>query len=98
VIPGVGGQPSLLKMLPTWVSTVLGDIQSWPAIAWLDRPSAIRASTSRSRPVRLCNGLSARGRATSRATTSGSITDSPRATRRIAPVNCVTSATRSLST
>ncbi len=85
-------------MFPTWVSTVLGDMNSWAAIAWLDRPSAIRASTASSRSVSVCSGLSCRGRATSRATTCGSITDSPAATRRIAPVNCAMSATRSLST
>ena len=75
-------------MFPTWVSTVLGDMYSWLAMAWLERPSAIRASTASSRSVRVSSGLSRRGLATSRETTCGSITDSPAATLRIASVNC----------
>ena len=51
-----------------WVSTVLGDMYSWPAMAWLERPSAIRASTASSRSVSVCRGLSRRGRVTSRDT------------------------------
>ena len=74
----------------------LGRHDDWFAIAWLDRPSAIRASTASSRSVRVSSGLSRRGRATSRETTCGSITDSPAATRRIASVNWAISATRSL--
>ena len=47
-------------------------------IAWFERPSAISASTSRSRSVRSSSGTRARRRPTSWATTSGSITEPPR--------------------
>ena len=67
------------------------------AMATLDRPSAIRPSTSRSR------GLSAPRlalpvlRASNRAITSGSMAVPPPATRRTASTNWVLSNTRSLS-
>ena len=48
-------------MFLTWVSTVLGAIQSCSAMAWFDRPSAMSANTSRSRSVRCSRGLWRRG-------------------------------------
>ena len=47
-----GSSPSLAKMDPTWVSTVFGDRNSRSQMAWFERPSAIRARISCSRPVR----------------------------------------------
>src|SRR6266508_1278148 len=46
---GWGGRSSFAKMLPTWVSIVFSVRNKCSAIAGLDRPSAIIASTSRSR-------------------------------------------------
>src|ERR1700733_6940362 len=43
-----GGRPSLLKMLPTCFSTDRSETTRISAMAALDRPSAISASTSRS--------------------------------------------------
>ena len=60
-----------------------GARKSRSQIAWFERPSAISARTSRSRSVRSSSGTRARRRPTSWATTSGSITEPPRAIRRI---------------
>ena len=64
MLVGLVVQASLVKMLAMWVSTVLTSIT--PAgrrSPRLDRPSAISASTSRSRSVRSSSGLPARRRA-----------------------------------
>ena len=53
-----GSRPSLAKMDPTWVSMVLGERCSRWQMAWLERPSAMRARMSRSRVVRLVRALS----------------------------------------
>ena len=66
-------------------------------IAWFERPSAMSARTSRSRSVRSSSGTRARRRPTSWATTSGSITEPPRAIRRTASAKSSRSSTRSLS-
>ena len=65
-------------------------------VAEFDRPSAISASTSRSRPVSRPSGSDWRLRASSCRTTSGSSAVPPAATRRTASMNSATSATRSL--
>src|SRR6185312_3514083 len=44
-------RPSLASMLPTCVFTVFSEISSCAAIRWLLAPSAINASTSRSRSL-----------------------------------------------
>ena len=75
---------------------LLGDERARAAIAALERPSAISASTSRSRGVSRSSG-SSRWRAMIAATTSGSSTVPPAATRRTPSTNSATSATRSLS-
>jgi hypothetical protein len=46
-----GARPSLAKMLATCFSTTPGEMNSDEAMAVLERPSAMSASTSRSRPV-----------------------------------------------
>jgi hypothetical protein len=45
-----GSRPSLAKIDPTWVSTVLGDRNSRSQMALFERPSAIRARMSRLPP------------------------------------------------
>jgi hypothetical protein len=67
------------------------------AIATLDRPSAISASTSRSRAVSRVSGSVRACRSSSLRITSGSRTVPPAATVRIAPVNWSSLNTRSLS-
>src|SRR6266404_3261480 len=67
------------------------------AMAALDRPSAIRASTSRSRGLSAVRVPSPVLRASKRAITSGSIAVPPAATRRTASTNWPLSSTRSLS-
>src|SRR5690348_10589024 len=67
------------------------------AMAALDRPSAIRASTSRSRGLSVARVPSPVLRASKRAITSGSIAVPPAATRRTASTNWPLSKTRSLS-
>jgi len=67
------------------------------AIAALDRPSAISASTSRSLGVSRATGASRARRLISLATTSGSRTVPPAATVRMAAVNALSLNTRSLS-
>src|SRR3954469_12839294 len=52
----VGGRPSLLKMLVTCFSTARSVTTSASAIAWLDLPSAISPSTSRSRGLSASSG------------------------------------------
>ena len=68
-------------MWRTCVSTVFGlrkSVLQMPSLEW---PSAISASTSRSRSVSSSSGLSSRGRPTSRATIVGSRTHSPSSMR-----------------
>lgn len=48
---------ALAKTLEMWLLTVLPEIYRREAICWLSNPSAMRSSTSRSRPVRVGNGL-----------------------------------------
>ena len=67
------------------------------AIAALDRPSAISASTSRSRGVSRATGSVREWRTISFCTTSGSSTVPPAATVRMAPVNWSSLKTRSFS-
>jgi len=55
-----------------WRSTAAGVTNRASAMPWLERPSAIRPSTSRSRPVSRSRGLAARRLPTIRCTTSGS--------------------------
>ena len=52
------GRRSVPRMFLTCFSTVCSVTNSRSAIAWFERPSAIRASTSRSRSVRRSSGLS----------------------------------------
>ena len=68
-----------------------------PAIARLERPSAIRARMSCSRTVSALSAVAWRLAFSSPATTSGSRAVPPAATRAIASVNSATLATRSLS-
>src|SRR6266511_2434972 len=92
----VGSRSSLPKIAATWVSTVRSERNNRSEMAWLDRPSAISAKTSRSRSVsrsmRVCSGE----RPTRRAMTSGSMADPPLPTRRTASTNPSRSRTRSL--
>jgi hypothetical protein len=67
------------------------------AIALLERPSAISASTSRSRGDSRATGSSRARRTSSLDTTSGSITVPPPATARRASTNWSSLNTRSLS-
>src|SRR5580704_13864178 len=92
-----GGSPSLLKMLLMCFSTARSDTTRWPAIALLERPSAMRASTSRSRAVSAARTLACRVAFSIPLTTSGSNAVPPAATRAIASTNSPTLATRSLS-
>ena len=72
------GRRSVPRMFLTCFSTVCSVTNSRSAIAWFERPSAIRASTSRSRSVRRSSGLSpCRRRPTSSPTTAGSRTEPP---------------------
>ena len=82
VRPAVGGSSSLPKMLVTCFSTARSVTTSASAIAWFERPSAISASTSRSRGVSASSGSSRRRRPSSCATTSGSSAEPPSPTRR----------------
>src|SRR5215208_2573845 len=82
----VGGRSSLEKIEVTCFSTARSVTTSASAIALLERPSAIRPSTSRSRAVRLSSGSSRLRRPSSSATTSGSSAEPPLATRRTASV------------
>jgi hypothetical protein len=68
--------PSFMKMCLTCASTVFGLRKSCAQIALFERPSAIRASTSRSRSVSTASCLAGRARLTRRATIVGSITHS----------------------
>src|SRR5690606_21338988 len=68
----VGGRSSLLKMLLTSFSPAPSLTTSSWAMAALVRPSAMSASTSRSRGERRSSGSRLRDRASSWATTSGS--------------------------
>ena len=81
-------------MLPT-VPSVTHSCRAMPA---LERPSAIWASTSRSRALRAASGSSRRRAATSSATSAGSTTDPPLAIRSRVSMNSSTSVTRLLST
>ena len=70
--PPTGGRPSLPKMLATCFSTAPPETTRAAAIPALDRPSAISASTSRSRGVSVARSPACRLARTSWLTTSGS--------------------------
>src|SRR5215467_4907607 len=84
-------------MLLTCFSTDRSETTSIPAIAVLERPSAISASTSRSRAVSVPSPSARRLAPSSWVTTCGSRAVPPVATRFSASTNSSTSATRSLS-
>ena len=75
-----------MKMLLVCLATAFSVTKSAAAMAAFERPSAISASTSRSRGVSRSSG-SSRWRAIRAATTSGSSTVPPAATRRTASTN-----------
>lgn len=77
------------------LATALSLTTSCTAMPALERPSAIRARTSRSRAVSRSSGSLAR-RTSSWATTCGSSAVPPTATLRSASMNSSTSATRCL--
>jgi hypothetical protein len=79
------------------LSTVRSVSQSRRAMPRLVRPSAMSASTSRSRGVSSANWSVERSGLRSSETTSGSSAEPPSATRRSASRNSSTSKTRSLS-
>ena len=88
----LAGRSSLLKMLVTCFSTARSVTTSSAAIAALERPSAIRPSTSRSRGVSASSGSSRRRlRPSIWETTSGSSAEPPAPTRRTASVSASTS-------
>ncbi len=91
-----GSRSSFWKTAVMCFSTLPSVTWSVFAIAWLERPSAIRASTDASRSVRRSIRSSRVRRLSSCATTSGSSTVAPAAMRSIASRKSVTSATRSL--
>jgi nucleotide-binding universal stress UspA family protein len=93
---GVGGRPSLWKMLVTCFSTAAMETTNSSATPWFDLPSAIAASTSRSRGVSSLSGPVSR-RPSMSPTTSGSSALPLWATRVTASTNASTSPTRSLS-
>jgi len=84
-------------MLATCFSTAPPETTSSTAIAEFDRPSAIRASTWRSRGVSVARPPRCRLARNNWLTTSGSSAVPPPATRSSAAVNSATLATRSLS-
>ena len=86
-----------MKMLATCFSTAPVVTTSASAMPALDRPSAMRPSTSRSLGVSLASGSAFLLRASSCRTTSGSSAVPPAATRLAASMNSSMSATRSLS-
>ncbi|RKE17299.1 2-polyprenyl-6-methoxyphenol hydroxylase-like FAD-dependent oxidoreductase [Streptomyces sp. TLI_171] len=90
------GRSSLAKMLLMCFATALSLTTSACAMPALERPSAIRPSTSRSRGVSRASGSLSR-RSSNCATTCGSRAVPPSATRRTAATNSATSATRCLS-
>jgi hypothetical protein len=92
-----GGRSSFMKMAATCFSTAPSVTTSAAAMAVLERPSAMRPSTSRSLRVSRPSGSAFRLRARSCRTTSGSRAVPPAATRRAASMNSSMSATRSLS-
>ena len=79
---GSSSRPSLRKIAFTCDSTVLGLSTSRVAMPAFETPSAISASTSRSRGVSSRSGSRSRRRPISCPTTSGSTTVPPRPTRR----------------
>ena len=85
-----------MKMFETCFSTAPSVTTSSSAMATFERPSAISASTSRSRGVSSSSGPSSRW-PSSWETASGSSAVPPSATRRTASTKSRTSATRSLS-
>lgn len=92
-----GGRSSFMKMAATCFSTAPIVTTSAAAMAVLERPSAMRPSTSRSLRVSRARGSAFRLRARSCRTTSGSRAVPPAATRWAASMNSSMSATRSLS-
>ena len=93
----ISGSSSLPKMLLMCFSVAPSVMVRSLAIPTFVRPSAIAASTSRSRGVKAASGSSGRVRTMSWATTSASSAVPPRATRRSASMNSGMSPTRSLS-
>ena len=75
--PADSGRLSLARMLRTCFSTVPSVTQSRPAMPALERPSAISASTSRSRALSTARGSLRRCAPTSSCTSAGSTTDGP---------------------
>ena len=94
---GVGPRPSLWKIRVTCFSTAASVTTSSSAMPLFDFPSAIAASTSRSRGVSSSSGPWLRFRPSIRPTTAGSRALPPAATRATASTNTSTSPTRSLS-
>ena len=92
-----GARSSLPKIPAACLLTAFSVMNSRCAIAALDRPSAISASTSRSRGVSRATGSVRACRTISFCTTSGSSTVPPAATVRIAAVNASSLNTRSFS-
>jgi hypothetical protein len=84
-------------MLVVCLLTAFSVTKSRCAMATFDRPSAIRARTSRSRADSRVIGSSRARRPSNLDTTSGSITVPPDATVRIASTNWSSLKTRSLS-
>ena len=92
-----GARSSLAKMPAACLLTDFSVMNSRCAIATLERPSAISASTSRSLGVSRVTGSARERRVISLPTTSGSSTVPPAATVRMAAVNASSLNTRSLS-
>ena len=97
MVVGARRQPELVKMLVTCFSTARSVTNMRSAIAWLERPSAISSSTSRSSTRLVEGGGCSRRRPSGLLTTSGSSAEPPSATRRTAVANSSRSETRSLS-
>src|SRR6185437_2751866 len=93
----VAEMSSLAKMFATCFSTAPSETTRLVAMAELVRPSAIRASTSRSRALSRAKAVVRREAPMSWVTTSGSRAVPPDATRTNASTKSATSATRSFS-
>ena len=93
--PAAGARPSLLKMRPTWDSTVRLLRCKRLLIPGLERPSAINDRTSSSRTVSSSRPPSCWERFINAATTISSMAVPPAATRRSASMNVAIEVTRS---
>src|SRR5918995_1991052 len=82
---------SFRKMFPTWPSRVFGLRNRRSQMPWLECPSAISASTSRSRAVSWASGPAFLRWLTRRDTIVGSMTHSP------SPIRCSASASEPIS-